>query len=89
MKEKLGVFLLGVLLTLSMSFNNSPDKRFNYNTDPINLVVPARPKCIFVNYAYGSDQMMGRIHKYHKKGYVLKNLLKSDDRGFVIVMEKY
>lgn len=82
MKNNILIFLLGIFVTISIAATIP-------NTGLL-TVKPATPKSVISFYGYRAspEEVVNKINKYSKYGYVVKEMVGSD-YSYIIVMEKY
>ena len=82
MKNNILTFLLGIFVTISIAATIP-------NTG-ILTIKPVTPKSIISFYGYRAspEEVVNKINKYSKCGYVVKEMVGSD-YTYIIVMEKY
>ena len=82
MKNNILIFLLGVFVTISIAATVP-------NTELLTFK-PATPKSVisFYGYKVSPEEVVNKINKYSKYGYVVKEMVGSD-YTYIIVMEKY
>ena len=82
MKNNILTFLLGIFVTISIAATVP-------NTG-ILTIKPVTPKSVISFYGYRAspEEVVNKINKYSKYGYVVKEMVGSD-YTYIIVMEKY
>ena len=82
MKNNILIFLLGVFVTISIAATVP-------NTGLL-TIKPVTPKSVISFYGYRAspEEVVNKINKYSKYGYVVKEMVGSD-YTYIIVMEKY
>lgn len=82
MKNNILIFLLGIFVTISIAASIP-------NTG-ILTIKPVTPKSVISFYGYRAspEEVVNKINKYSKYGYVVKEMVGSD-YTYIIVMEKY